>query len=527
MRKTKLIPVLLSAMLLVSAIPAYAAPDSEEYVYGTVNLSYADFYYGEINETSANPVMDLKAEDKTSTAAGSMYGYDAVSSCTNTKSKRYSLTYFEDGADNSVQIYGMKDVSVAVPKSLYEDALKAIAAQEECRNDLLDIVANMTVTKEVPSSYKILNGDGTLGKMTGVSTVTAEGATASISTDGRWGNYQISVSWLDSEGKTLLPAGQDLLGAVIETSDGSRYGLEHLENLWLQAAEIAFAIEDGFVEPHGNTVQNKRFIDIVGKTITSITYMYADQNIQINDLNLLVKTLVSDDCGAKATDGVYNEAGKNSKIEVTVPDDSSYVLEAVSLNGSVLSAGTDYTAVSRQEENKITYNITFLESDNVKIGQYSAVFTDNKYEDLSASFELKADMSADDVKLADNKLVILSDAVDTATYISAISSDSINGNAVRGATGASLFDENGNVLLNAEVTSKGNTTVLFPEAGEYVLEIKAIGYPGLKGTVTIGGGDQKLAEAVKTGDASPVGLLAFTGVCALGAAALAGRRREV
>lgn len=542
MRKMKIAPVLLSGLLLIHSVPVYAADSAAEgYVYGTVNLSYADYYYGEVNEVAANATMDLTAADKTSESAGAMYGYDAVTSCTTAKSKRYTESYFEEIEGSSVKIYGMKDVAIAVPKSLYEDANAAIQSGAACSNDLLEIVKNMTVTGETPTAYKVLNGDGTLGKMTGVKTTVAEGASASITASSTWGQYQISVEYLGEDGKSLLPSGQSLVGAILETSDGAKYGLEHLDNLWFQAAEIAFAVTDGFTVPQGNTIQYKRFEDIVGKTITSITYLYKDQNIVIDHLNLPVKTLLSDDYKAQASNGVYNAEGKKTTIEVTVPSDSNYVLSDLLYENNSLIQNQDYTVVSQNDGSKQIYQISFQDTDHVKIGAYTVTFTDDKYEDISTTFELKADMAAEDVQFVDNKLVIHSDVVDVQTYINAISSISVNGSEIRGAKGSSLFDEEGNVLLDAEASFHGRTTVFFPEEGTYTIAIKATGYPDLTGTVTIGtdavieqnsesaleGADTDTQTSPQTGDTVPVVPITLAAVLSLIAIAVGKKRKEV
>jgi hypothetical protein len=478
MRKVKMTPVLLSGLLLTGLVPVNAlAAEENAYVYGTVNLTYADYYYGEINDVAINATMDLEAADKTS--ADSMYGYDAVTSCTTVKSEKFTQSYYEQ-TDSSVQIYGMKDVSVAVPKSLYDAAVKAINEGKTCNNDLLDIVKNMTVVDEKPSSYKILNGDGTLSKRQGGTVKTATGATAEITTSSRWGQYQIDVSGAE------LAQGQDLVGAVIETSDGSKYGLEHLDNLWLKAQEFAFAVSDGFQVPAGNAIQYKRFEDIVGKTITSITYIYADESVVIDNLNLVVKELLADNYKATATNGVYSADGKKTTVEVTVPTDSNYVLSSIKYGNTVLTDGADYTVTSKVSEGKNTYEISLNDTENVKIGTYTITYTDSKYEDISAEFQLKADMSEEDVSLVDNKLVINSDAVDVKTYIDAITSVAVNGNTVKGANGSTVFDEDGNVLLDAESNFHGTKTVLFPENGSYTLTVEASGYPTLTGTVIVG-----------------------------------------
>lgn len=399
----------------------------------------------------------------------------------------------------------------------------------------------MTVTGETPTAYKVLNGDGTLGKMTGVKTTVAEGASASITASSTWGQYQISVEYLGEDGKSLLPSGQSLVGAILETSDGAKYGLEHLDNLWFQAAEIAFAVTDGFTVPQGNTIQYKRFEDIVGKTITSITYLYKDQNIVIDHLNLPVKTLLSDDYKAQASNGVYNAEGKKTTVEVTVPPDSNYVLSDLSYENNSLIQNQDYTVVSQNDGSKLIYQIAFQDTDHVKIGAYTVTFTDDKYEDISATFELKADMAAEDVQFVDNKLVIHSDVVDVQTYINAISSISVNGSEIRGAKGSSLFDEEGNVLLDAEVSFHGSTTVFFPEEGTYTIAIKATGYPDLTGTVTVGtdavkeqNSESALEEAdtdtqtsPQTGDTVPVVPITLAAVLSLIAIAIGKKRKEV
>ena len=50
----------------------------DKYVYGTVNLSYADFYYGELNDVKEDTEINLDADDKVASYRDSGM-YDAVS----------------------------------------------------------------------------------------------------------------------------------------------------------------------------------------------------------------------------------------------------------------------------------------------------------------------------------------------------------------------------------------------------------------------------------------------------------------
>ena len=102
--------------------PATAGQETGDYVYGTANIPYADFFYGEMNDVQENASMNLEAQDAVTAAGYREDGmYDAVTSCTNSKSIRYTTSYYtaEEGTTN-VTLEGIKDVNIAVPKALYE-----------------------------------------------------------------------------------------------------------------------------------------------------------------------------------------------------------------------------------------------------------------------------------------------------------------------------------------------------------------------------------------------------------------------
>ena len=111
----------------------------DKYEYGTANLSYADFYYGELNDVKEDTTLDLTSDKAASYRESGMY--DAVSSATTNKYKSFfSSTYSEDNANGQGgSIIGMKDVNIAVPTSLYENAKKAISDKKECSLSLIHI----------------------------------------------------------------------------------------------------------------------------------------------------------------------------------------------------------------------------------------------------------------------------------------------------------------------------------------------------------------------------------------------------
>ena len=447
-------------------------PAQETYIYGTVNLPYADFYYGELNTVEANAKMDLEAADPVTAKGYREEGqYDSVSSATQNKYKNFAATYYTDNGENGGTIDGIKDVAIAVPQSLYDAAVKAIEDGKTCNNQLLTIVGNMTVTEGTPTEYKVLNGDGTLGAMV-TETVTDAEAEASITTSSRYGHYGISVE------SAQLPTRDSMLGAILETSDGAQYGLTHLENLWFRTGEIAVAVEPGFQVPQGTIVDYQRFVDLPGKTITKITYLVKDGADVVIDTNLLCKKLVGDECGVSTEDALYPASSVTVGVDVTGPSDSNYKLDSVTYGRETLTEGTDYSYVDGK--------LTIQNTETTGIGQYTVTFVDDTYEDLQGTFVLKADMAEGSVKLENNKLVVNDENVTLAQYIAAIDGVTLNGKVLRGSNlGSTIFNEDGSVNFDAQLTSKGNTTPVFAEGenGTYTLRLTAAGYPTVEGVV--------------------------------------------
>ena len=85
------------------------------------------------------------------------------------KSKRYATSYYTENTENgSVTLEGIRDVNIAVPTSLYNEAQEAIKEGKNCSNQLLSIIGSLqNVSETAPESgeYKVLNGDGTLTAM--------------------------------------------------------------------------------------------------------------------------------------------------------------------------------------------------------------------------------------------------------------------------------------------------------------------------------------------------------------------------
>ena len=479
---TALACMMLASSATVTALAEEKTTDDSNYVYGTVNLPYADYYYGELNNVAENATLQLNAEDKVAPlrAEGIL---DAISSATNSKWKSYGATYYgPHEEDAGGYIYGIGNCSVAVPKSLYEAAQQSIAKGETSSNSVLSIVKDFTANEDqskVPAEYKVLNGDGTLtetrdSQETIVVDAVDKPDIAVLENNTTYGHYEVDIT------DENLPVGKEnLQGAIIEATDKdgnvAKYALLHSDNLWFQAGHIAWAVEDGFLVHSANILKYKQFADIPGKTITKVRYIVSDGADVEYNTNLFCKYLLTKEQGYSAeTDAVYAD-GAEIKLTPNVPEDSNYKLASVQFGKTTLTEGTDYT----YEKNTLKIKNT----NNTAIGTYTLTFSDDKYANTSVSVQFTSSMTADQIKFADNKLTIETAAnVSVADYVKAITAISVNGSALRSTSG--VINEDGTINFDAEVNFHGNKTVVFPDGNtEYTLEVKASGYPTVSGTV--------------------------------------------
>lgn len=481
------------------------------FVYGTANIPYADFFYGEMNEVQQNAEMQLDAADPVTAAGYREEGmYDAVTSCTNSKSKRYATSYYTENTENgSVTLEGIRDVNIAVPTSLYKEAQEAIKEGKNCSNQLLSIIGSLkNVSETAPESgeYKVLNGDGTLTAMTTeTKTLTVD---SSISTSSVWGNYQVSVEFGDKNPDQ--PTTANMMGVIFETSDGEKYAMEHSQNLWLRTGEIAFAVKDGFVEPHKNTIDAKRSKGLEGKTIKKITYLVKDGADIVIPTNLLCKYKLADGQGINGPEEkvVYtNNTFIPTKVQLTynVPESSSYKLTSVQYGGKALKEGS-YNDYTYDDTTKVlsVYGGAFA---NTGVGSYTLTFADQSeapYEDITVPIVLSADETKVQFAIQDNKLVKIDPNGDTIyeakDYIKNITSIKIDGQALGGKKAniseiaKTVFNENTGVV---NFDAKVNNTAVFAkgDGGSYNVELTSSGFNDVTGTVTQDSGEYKYVYA--------------------------------
>ena len=153
------------------------------------------------------------------------------------------------------------------------------------------------VLSEAPSYYKELtvNADGSysFSAMKGAETKTVS-INATLKTETNYGDYELDLD--NNAFPEVINTNTDkIYGVTVNTTDGTNYGLRHLENIW-RGSMLAWGT--GYTtEVHGCPVSSAHYKSIMGKTIDSVTY-YTDKGIITFDVpDVKVQTTT----GIKAT----------------------------------------------------------------------------------------------------------------------------------------------------------------------------------------------------------------------------------
>ena len=416
--------------------------------YVLMNIPYSAFYKAEVQNDVDVDVFTSATLNKTRTAslAGGSYHTNAdgsqidgitfpVKVDKDVDLSKYTQVTDSDSVDITVTNRGQTSTTTYTGKdALFQNADYAYY--------------NLT---EVPSYYKEVSvdkdGNLTFGKTVG-NVTTLEGLSAELSTETSYGDYQLDIDGLRDK---LTELGvTNINGVVINTKEGSSYGLRHLENIW-RMEELAWAT--GFTEAvHGCPTSSDHYKAMMGQTITSVTY-YTDKgmyNIPLADIYVPVKFTHDLE--------VANAAITAGKTEVTVtglPDDYAAEYKVDGLDGVSVQNGV----------------LTFS---NAKKGKYTLTISDknDKYADITTEFELYTEAMPAAYDADKKALVKTADATDEefADYIKSISVVSVNGKDYR-ATGRGatvIINEDGSIKTDAAPFAEGDTFEITVSATGYL-----------------------------------------------------------
>lgn len=142
---------------------------------------------------------------------------------------------------------------------------------------------------EAPANYKevSMDKDGKLvfSEVKGKKAEVLTGVTAELLTQSSYGDYQLNLDGLPED----KIASSNVNAVVVKTTDGTAYGMRHLENIW-RGNELAWST--GYTESvHGCPTSSAHYASMMGKTIDSIEYYTTNglYTIDVNDLYVPVK----------------------------------------------------------------------------------------------------------------------------------------------------------------------------------------------------------------------------------------------
>ena len=429
--------------------------NKEQDIYVLMNIPYADFYKAELNKNDVKVDVTTSAtKAKTrSTLANGSYHAD------NTGEHISGITYpvkIKAGTDlsNLTKITDASKVSITVNMKGKE------TTTEYKGKDALFESADYSyyVLSTAPAYYKELtvNEDGTysFGKTTATEKTVEGAAIEKFKTSSKYGDYQLNLNFDKVADSDQISGNTKVLAAVITTTDGTQYGLRHVENIW-KGTEFAWGT--GFTtQSHGCPISGEHYASMMGKTIDAVTY-YTENGVVKYDIDDTYVPYKFDTSAFK----VENADVTSGSAKVTVPTlpeayDAEYAAEGLT-NVSV-------------ENGTLKYNAT-----GVKPGQYTLNVTDksSKYVPFSTSFTLTTDNVVaaynNDVKAP--ALVAAKDvqADDFANFVKNIQKVSVNGKeyAASGKGAVKLINADGTLVTTADALKA---------EGTYNIVVTATGY---------------------------------------------------
>lgn len=436
-----------------------AAPT--EYVYGTMDIPYADYYYGELgNKTNTTDgTISYTADLAGDAGMRAENTYDAVTSATQKKWTKQAGTYTSEADENGGgKILGVKGVEVAIEKNLY-NSLLADKESGKTSGTLGSLFDSFTVNEDQnePQAYKELYADGTLSATVAQKAeVDLSDVTPSVSTDTKYGDYEIDMTGLDLGDDTVY-------GAVVTMKDGKQYGMLHLENIWKGGNELAWSVGVKTQESHGNTLRYTPYVETSGATVAEVTYLTNTGIYSVHSADGLylpkkhTATITAEDTDVTA--GTAN-------VTITdLPEDFGLSVAVANLEGATYADG------------KLTYDAAAA-----KPGKYSIDVTDsnNVYAHFTTDLLLTTEAIPVVYDEETNKLIITDGSTDAdlTNYLSNLVTVTVNDTpySASGRGAVTIVKEDGTVDFSAVRSFRGETTEIFPTAGEYTLKLTANGY---------------------------------------------------
>ena len=405
--------------------------------YVLMNIPYAEFYKAE----TTNNTVDV----------------DAFTSATMNKTRTKSLaggSYHEKADGSSIDgiTYAVKvdpSVDLSKYKKVEDSDTVDITVTNRGQTSTTTLTGKDTLFEnasyayyplsEIPANYKevSLDADGNLvfSEVKGQEAKVVEGVTAELSTKSSYGDYELDLDGLPEE-----ISSDSVNAVVVKTTDGTAYGMRHLENIW-RGTELAWCT--GFTsEVHGCATSSEHYKSMMGKTIDSIEY-YTTNGLYTMDIEDIYVPVKADNTVAEVADADILD-GKTT-ISVQLPDEFKPEYSVAGLDVSVEGKVLTFKAATESRA-----------AASVKPGKYTLTIKDKnkKYADVVTTFTLTTkDMPA--AYDEENKKLVEAEGFDIdalKAYLGNITSVNVNGKdyAASGRGSVVIINKDGTIKTDAD-----------------------------------------------------------------------------
>lgn len=258
--------------------------NKEQDIYVLMNIPYADFYKAELNKNDVKvdaTTSATKTKTKSTLANGSYHadntgehisgitypvkikaGTDLSKLTKITDASKVSITVNMKGKETTTEYKGKDALFESADYSYYELGTTAPAYYKE-----------LTVNED---------GSYSFGKTTATEKTVEGAAIEKFKTSSKYGDYQLNLNFDKVADSDQISGNTKVLAAVITTTDGTQYGLRHVENIW-KGTEFAWGT--GFTtQSHGCPISGEHYKSMMGKTIDAVTY-YTENGVVKYDID--------------------------------------------------------------------------------------------------------------------------------------------------------------------------------------------------------------------------------------------------
>ena len=473
--------------------------------YVLMNIPYDDFYKAELKNNDVKVDAFTSATKNKSRTAGMMNGNSA-----------YHVN--PDGSDVTfpVKVSDLSTLKDQKQVTDFDSVTITVTNRGQTSSNTYTgkdaLIENASyayyILSEAPSYYKELtvNADGSysFSAMKGAETKTVT-IDATLKTETSYGDYELDLN-NETFSEIIDTTTDKIYGVTVNTTDGTNYGLRHLENIW-RGSMLSWGT--GYTtEVHGCPVSSEHYKSIMGKTIESVTY-YTDKGMitfDVPDVKVEITT------GIKAT--VADIMDTDSEVAVTLDQ----------------ALPSDFQAQYTVDGKEAAYANGKLTTGSLALGTHEVVITDisGTYAPIVTEFTVNTDKLPAAYNIGTGKIVAADDATaeDLAAYIKSISKVKVGETeyAASGRGAKVIVKEDGSLDLADlqvtegtvfEVTATGykNNLVFTYEEAKFSLDVteKTLYVKG-KDTVTLKADTNLSDEIIWTSSNEKVAVVSAKGV---------------